>query len=109
VFAYLGQIQWGSFFILLGCILSFGFLYSVFAILVEVLTFNQYKGKYDIFKLFLAAFLEPFIFHPYIVWSAIRGNLDYIRKKNNWGEMTRRGLNPSKPAASVSISHLTKP
>ena len=68
---------------------------------MEVLTYNQYKGKNDIFKIIVAAFLEPFIFHPFIVWSAIRGNLDYLRKKNSWGEMTRRGLNPVQTAATA--------
>lgn len=92
VFVGLGLIQWSSFFILLGCILSFGFLYSVFAILMEVLTYNQYKSQKDIFKLVLAAFLEPFFFHPFVVWSAVKGNIDYLRKKNSWGEMTRQGL-----------------
>jgi cellulose synthase/poly-beta-1,6-N-acetylglucosamine synthase-like glycosyltransferase len=108
VLACLGLVQWGSFFLLLGCILSFGFLYSVFAILMEVVTYNQYNAKNDILKLFLAALLEPFIFHPFIVWSAIRGNLDYIRKKNNWGEMTRKGLNPTRPVISVSPSYVIK-
>jgi cellulose synthase/poly-beta-1,6-N-acetylglucosamine synthase-like glycosyltransferase len=97
VLAWLGLVQWAYFFILLACILSFGFLYSAFAVLMEVLTYNQYKGKYDILKLFIAAFLEPIVFHPFIVWSAIKGNLDYLRRKNSWGEMTRRGLNPVHP------------
>ncbi|MDB5223855.1 MAG: glycosyl transferase family 2 [Chitinophagaceae bacterium] len=92
IFAFLGLVQWASFFTLLGCILSFGFLYSVFAILMEVLTYNQYKDQKDIFKLILTALLEPFAFHPFIVWAAIKGNIDYIRKKNKWGEMTRQGL-----------------
>jgi len=92
IFALFGLIQWGMFFTLLGCILSFGFLYSIFAILMEVLTFNQYKNQKDIFKLGIAAILEPFIFHPFVVWSAIMGNIDYLRKKNTWGEMTRQGL-----------------
>ena len=100
VFACLGLVQWGSFFILLGCIFSFGFLYSAFAVLIEVLTYNQYKGKNDILKLIIAAFLEPFIFHPFIMWSAIRGNLDYLRRKNSWGEMTRQGLNSQQVAVS---------
>jgi hypothetical protein len=37
--------------------------------------------------------MEPFIFHPFIVWSAVCGNLDYLQKKNSWGEMTRQGFN----------------
>ncbi len=92
IFAFLGLITWSSFFLLLTCVLSFGFLYSVFAILMEVLTYNQYKNNGDIFKLIGTAFLEPFIFHPFVVWSAVRGNIDYLRKKNTWGEMTRKGL-----------------
>lgn len=91
-FAVLGLIDWPFFFALLGFILSFGFLYSVFAILMEVLTYNQYKKRKEIFNLILTAFLEPFIFHPFVVWSAVRGNIDLIRKKNSWGEMTRQGF-----------------
>lgn len=108
VFAWLGLVQWGSFFILLGCILSFGFLYSAFAVLIEVLTYNQYKGKNDMYKLMMAAFLEPFIFHPFIVWSAIKGNFYYIRRKNTWGEMTRKGLNPAAPSTLTQPSNLAK-
>ena len=95
IFAFLGLIQWVSFFTLLGCILLFGFLYSVFAILMEVLTYNQYKQK-DVFKLLITALLEPFTFHPFVVWSALKGNIDYLRKKNTWGEMTRQGLGTTK-------------
>jgi cellulose synthase/poly-beta-1,6-N-acetylglucosamine synthase-like glycosyltransferase len=95
IFSFLGLIQWASFFTLLGCIFLFGFLYSVFAILMEVLTYNQYKQK-DVFKLIVTAFLEPFVFHPFVVWSALKGNIDYLRKKNTWGEMTRQGLGSTK-------------
>ena len=102
-FAFLGFIQWSSFFILLACILLFGFLYSVFAILMEVLTYNQYKKRKDIFKLIITALLEPFLFHPFVVWSAIKGNIDYIRKKNSWGVMTRQGLNSSQATVPVSV------
>ncbi len=92
IFGFLGLIHWGPFLILSGCILVFGFLYSVFAILMEVLTYNQYKERKDIFKLIVTAFFEPFLFHPFVVWSALKGNIDYLRKKNSWGEMTRQGL-----------------
>jgi len=94
VFAFLGMVSWSIFFILLGCVFLFGFLFSVFAILMEVQTYNQYKSEKDNFKLIATAFLEPFIFHPFIVWSAIQGHIDYFKKKNSWGEMTRQGLTP---------------
>jgi len=96
IFAMAGYISWPFFLLLLAFILSFGFLYSVFAILIEVLTFNQYKRRTDILKLILMAFAEPVFFHPFVVWSAVRGNLDFIRKKKSWGEMTRQGFNNKK-------------
>jgi hypothetical protein len=98
LFALLGYVNWLVFFALLGFILSFGFLYSVFAILMEVLTYNQYKRSGDVLRLVLTALLEPFLFHPFVVWSAIRGNIDLLRKKNSWGEMSRQGfVNIKKP------------
>ncbi|KAA9036347.1 glycosyltransferase family 2 protein [Ginsengibacter hankyongi] len=108
IFSFCGIIDWQSFLILLGCILLFGFLYSLFAIFMEVVTYNQYKKKNDVFKLVLTALLEPFLFHPFVVWSAIKGNIDYIRKKNAWGEMTRLGLGSGNKADAKTnvINHL---
>ncbi|MEO8821458.1 MAG: glycosyltransferase, partial [Ginsengibacter sp.] len=94
VLAFLGMVSWGVFFILLGCVFFFGFLFSVFSILMEVQTYNQYKSEKDNFKLIGTALLEPFLFHPFIVWSAIKGHIDYFKKNNSWGEMTRQGLTP---------------
>ncbi|HLF45281.1 MAG TPA: glycosyltransferase family 2 protein [Chitinophagaceae bacterium] len=94
--ALFGLVDWSFFFSLLAFIVSFGFLYSVFAILMEVLTYNQYKRHRDIFKLIGTALLEPFLFHPFVVWSAIKGNIDFLRKKKSWGEMTRKGFASTK-------------
>jgi len=96
LFAVAGFVSWPFFLLLLGFILAFGFLYSIFAILIEVTTFNQYKKRKDILKLILIAFAEPLFFHPFVVWSAVRGNIDFLRKKNSWGEMTRQGFNTQK-------------
>ncbi|MGY5354122.1 glycosyltransferase family 2 protein [Wenyingzhuangia sp. IMCC45467] len=92
VFAYFGLINWTYFMSLLLMVFSFGILYSVFAILMEVLTYNQYKKESEIIKLVFTAILEPIFFHPFVVYSAIRGNIDYLRKKKSWGEMTRQGF-----------------
>lgn len=98
IFCLLGLMDWPFFFALLGFIFSFGFLYSTFAILMEVLTYNQYKRGRYIFQLILTAFIEPIVFHPFVVWSAVRGNIDLLRKKKSWGEMTRKGFQPNPPS-----------
>ncbi len=92
VFASVGLLDWAFFFSYLFFIISFGYLYSVFAILMEVRTFNQYNRRTDILKLLLTAFTEPFYFHPFVVWSGVKGYIDYLRKKTSWGEMTRQGF-----------------
>lgn len=91
-FAIFGVMDWNHVAILFVFIFSFGFLYSVFAILMEVLTYNQYKKRSEIFKLILTAFMEPLLFHPFVVWSAVRGDIDFLRKKKSWGVMTRQGF-----------------
>jgi poly-beta-1,6-N-acetyl-D-glucosamine synthase len=97
LFALFGLIDWKFFSGLFLFVYSFSVLYSVFAILMEVLTYNQYKKRTEIFKLLLTALIEPFVFHPFVVWSAVKGNIDILRKKKSWGEMTRQGF-ASKPA-----------
>jgi len=71
----------------------FTVLFSVVAIFSEELTYHQYKKKGTGFKLLQISALEPFVLHPFILYAAIRGNIDYyFNKKKKWGEMTRKGM-----------------
>ncbi len=92
ILAFLGLINWQMFIAFLLFIIFFGYLNSIFAIYIEVATYNQYRRRKEIWKLVLAALSEPFIFHPFVIWSAIRGYIDYFRKSHSWGEMTRKGF-----------------
>ncbi len=89
----LREVKWDyalAFFILAYC---FTILLSLGAIYSEELTYHQYKKKGTGFKLILISFLEPFVLHPFILYAAVRGNLDYFfNKKKKWGEMTRKGM-----------------
>ena len=51
-----------------------------------------------LFKLIFIVLIEPFIFHPYVMWSSIKGNFNFLfyRNKENWGEMTRTGFKSEK-------------
>ncbi|MDE3252670.1 MAG: sulfatase-like hydrolase/transferase [Bacteroidota bacterium] len=92
IFAFFGMLDWSFFFTFFLFIISFGYLYSCFAILMEVFTFNQYKRRIDILRLMMTGLTEPFYYHPFVVWSAIKGFRDLITNKKGWGEMTRAGL-----------------
>lgn len=89
----LNEVRWE--FALTFLLLSYLFsvLFSIVAIYSEELTFHQYKKKGTGFKLVLLSALEPFVLHPFILYAAIRGNIDYyFNKKKKWGEMVRKGL-----------------
>jgi cellulose synthase/poly-beta-1,6-N-acetylglucosamine synthase-like glycosyltransferase len=71
----------------------FSILFSIVSLYSEELTFHQYKKKGTGYKLVLLTALEPFVLHPFILYAAIRGNIDYYFNKNKkWGEMERKGL-----------------
>ncbi|MAN28993.1 MULTISPECIES: glycosyltransferase family 2 protein [Mesonia] len=89
---FTGQVNWVysiSFFIV---VYFLSVLFSITAIFFEEYSFQQYKNLKDIFKLILASFLDPLIFHPLVMWYSIRGNIDLFRKKKGWGKMTRKGF-----------------
>ena len=87
-----GLIKWKIFFAILLLLLSVGILNSLFGIFMEVMSYHQYKKPSDILKLVLIAFIEPFLFHPIIVYANVCGIIDYLRKNNDWGVMTRSGF-----------------
>jgi cellulose synthase/poly-beta-1,6-N-acetylglucosamine synthase-like glycosyltransferase len=93
IIALLGIPNWSFFFIMLGFVYFFAVSFSTYAILYEELTFHQYEKKSDLFKLFITAWIEPFIYHPLILCWSIKANFDYfILKKTGWGYLKKKGF-----------------
>ena len=93
----LGRLDWTIFFSFFAVVYFFSVLYSITAIFFEEYSFQQYKKPKYIFRLVATAFAEPLLYHPFVMWAAIKGNIDLIRGKNSWGTMNRTGLaNPQK-------------
>jgi cellulose synthase/poly-beta-1,6-N-acetylglucosamine synthase-like glycosyltransferase len=92
VMALFNFINWHLFVALLLFVITFGYTYSAFAAYMEVTTYNMYRRRTDMMKLLLTGLTEPFVFHPFVVWAAVKGYIDIIRKKKSWGEMTRQGF-----------------
>lgn len=89
----IGNVKWdyAIAFILLAYL--FTIFFSIVTIITEDLTYHQYKKKGIISKLLLTALIEPFLNHPIILYSAIKGNFDYyFNKQIKWGEMVRKGM-----------------
>lgn len=71
---------------------SFALMVSSLALLTEEYTFHQYPRLKDYFKLLLVAAIEPFYFHPFVVYCALKGNWEKMKGVKSWGEMTRAGF-----------------
>jgi cellulose synthase/poly-beta-1,6-N-acetylglucosamine synthase-like glycosyltransferase len=93
VLLILKEVRWEYALSFLVLAYLFSVLFSIIAIYSEELTFHQYKKKGTGYKLVLLSALEPFVLHPFILYAAVRGNIDYyFNKKKKWGEMQRKGL-----------------
>jgi len=92
-FLLLGIINWSFFTILFALVISMGFLYSIYGILVDLVSHQVYTKRKDFLTLIGTAFSEPFYFHPIVVKAGVNGFIDYFKKSHGWGEMTRQGFN----------------
>lgn len=93
LFYYLGIINWDFFLAITLAVYTFSVMFSFYAILWDVYSYNQYKKTKDILLLMLCAIIEPFSFHPLVVWSAVRGNYKKLFKVNTgWGSQVRKGF-----------------
>ncbi|QCR24873.1 glycosyl transferase family 2 [Pontibacter sp. SGAir0037] len=97
----LGYANWLYFFSFFALVYTFAIMNSVFAILFEERSYQQYKKPRFMLSLVLTALLEPLIYHPVTVWAAILGNRDLMTGKKSWGEMTRTGFAQKAKEASA--------
>lgn len=92
LFVIWGIISWKFFLLLVLFVYTFAVMFSMLALLTEEYLDHQYPKMSDFRKLFLVALIEPFYFHPFIVYSALRGNWEKITGIKGWGDMVRTGF-----------------
>lgn len=90
--AITGNLNWPFFLLLFGFVYFFAVSLSVWSVLFEEMTYHKYERKRDVFRLIGTAFLEPIFYHPLVMLMSIKGNLDKIFNRNNWGQMERKGF-----------------
>ena len=97
---FTGGVNWHTFWVMFFAIYIFGFMLSNFVVFYDYLLGGSYTHTTNYLKLILAGMLEPFLYHPIVVCSSIRGYINYIiRKKAVWGEMNRQGATKKKKKA----------
>ena len=87
------QVNWEYAVILLVYVYSFSVTITILSIFWDETTQPQYGSKTEVFKLCAAALLEPIVYHPLVVFFALKGNFYAITGKTlQWGNMQRQGL-----------------
>lgn len=67
-------------------------LLSVLALVLEELSFRRLGTLADRLRLLLWALLEPFGYRQLTVWWRLRGLVGWLRRRDDWGTMQRRGF-----------------
>ena len=93
LFGYLGLINWSTAILLFAAIYLLGCIFSTISVFFYIKNFKHYTTGREVTELLLAAYLEPFLFHPVLVFGQMKG---YYKKlfgiKSGWGTMTRKGF-----------------
>ncbi|MFD2516894.1 glycosyltransferase family 2 protein [Salinimicrobium flavum] len=93
LFGYLGFINWTMAILLFTVVYLLGCIFSTVSIFFYVKNFKHYTSGKQLAELLLAAYLEPFLFHPVLVYGQMKGYYKKIfRIKSGWGTMTRKGF-----------------
>jgi cellulose synthase/poly-beta-1,6-N-acetylglucosamine synthase-like glycosyltransferase len=70
----------------------YGTLISLSAVVLEELTFRRYPRARDLLVLAGFAVLENFGYRQLTTWWRVCGTMDFLRNKQGWGAMTRKGF-----------------
>lgn len=96
-FGLLGWINWSFAILLFLAAYLVGCVFSTIGIFMYIQNFDHYTKPKQVVELLLAAYLEPFYYHPILLFGQIKG---YYKKifgiASGWGNMTRKGFKVSK-------------
>ena len=100
VFIYLaltGGINWlGALIIFLG-IYFFGIMLAMVTMSYDYMSGRTFDKRRDYILVFLASMLEPFIYHPFLVYCSLMGYCKFLfQTRSSWGKMSRKGYNAKK-------------
>jgi cellulose synthase/poly-beta-1,6-N-acetylglucosamine synthase-like glycosyltransferase len=70
----------------------YGILLNIFAIALDEFTFRRYQRISDRLWLFLWAFVESFGYRQLTVLWRLKGIVNFLRRRTQWGTMTRKGF-----------------
>src|SRR5436853_3265983 len=74
---------------------GYGMLLSLWAVVLEEVSFRRYRRVGDLARLLLYATLENFGYRQRTVWWRLKAFFTVWKHRQVWGEMTRKGFEAS--------------
>lgn len=100
---FMNQVNWPYAIILLVFVYTYAIMISTLSILWDQLTHHTYKTWREVVILCLTAFFEMLVYHPLIVFYAIKGYYNFLaNRKHTWGNMQRQGFGGPRPVVQTS-------
>lgn len=96
---FLGLINWPFALLFLFASIGLGMFLSVTAVFLEEMRLRRYPRWRDLLKLTLFGVLENFGYRQINTYWRVMAIFSFIRKKNVWGDMERKGFGPTENKA----------
>lgn len=93
----IGAISWQFGLLFLFVAVGYGTLLSVWAVVLEEVSFRRYRRWSDFLRLLAFAAIEGFGFRQMTVWFRLQAFWKYFLGVKSWGAMTRQGFASTKP------------
>ncbi len=94
---FTGGVNWHTFWIIFFAIYLFSVMLSQVVVFYDFILGGSYTKVRNYWKIFVAGLLEPFFYHPIIVFCSLKGYFNYIiGTRAVWGAMTRTGTGGAK-------------
>jgi len=88
-----GYVNWSFAPLILLYSYTFSVMISTVVIIWDQMTFKYYETSKEVWTLFVTALIEPFTYHPMILFFSLKGYYSYITSRElTWGTMTRQGF-----------------
>ena len=82
---------------------GYGMLLSIWAVVLEEVSFRRYRRFVDLFRLLLFASLENFGYRQLTVWWRLKAFVNAVKGVRVWGDMARKGFGKPSVAALLLL------
>jgi hypothetical protein len=87
-----GVVDYQFVWLFLSAVILYGMLLSVWAILLEEVSFRRYARRRDSVQLLLASIVEAFGYRQLTLFFRLKAFWRVLRGDRRWGDMTREGF-----------------